>query len=464
MFSLRFSTARRLCVGIAVMVGAVCVYAQPVPPQNPIMVGAGCSLVDAFNVANSNDVGTTGCARGTVSLTNYTIVIPAGTSTVLVSGSTLDPGSALPVANNVAITIEGNGNLVQRSPAAPDFRIFFVGAGGSLTLNNLRVQGGRAAGSFGGGAIATLQGTVILNNSTLSSNSAGFSLAGGGAISSIAGVVRVNNSTISGNAVEGNGGGIFFQTPISGVNLQISNSTISGNTATLQGGGIYISSGEASVNNSTFTGNSAIEGGGLFISSSVQASVTNSVISGNTAVAVSGNTLGMSTELTCASGLTPFNNNVLGHAGLTQTEAACQFLFANPSNTVATSDQANITLARILDTVLRDNGGPTFTHALVANSPAINPTRSTTDTSNPTATDQRGFSPNAAAQVPDTVRDIGAFEFNGVDPNQPPTPGQPGISGNPTAIPTLAEYTLLLLAGLMLVIAMVQIRQKRGPG
>ncbi|MGI8542809.1 MAG: choice-of-anchor Q domain-containing protein, partial [Aridibacter sp.] len=70
------------------------------------------------------------------------------------------------------------------------------------------------------------------------------------------------------------------------------------------------------------------------------------------------------------------------------------------------------------------NGGPTETHALLADSQAINAGNTATSP----ATDQRGYARNGRA-------DIGAFEFDGSPPTPTPTP-TPTVTPTPTITPT----------------------------
>ncbi len=78
----------------------------------------------------------------------------------------------------------------------------------------------------------------------------------GGGILARNGTLTVNQSTISGNAAF-NGGGIFAST------LAVDHSTVSGNSATNLGGGIY-AFGTVTVDHSTISDNMASSGGGIY--------------------------------------------------------------------------------------------------------------------------------------------------------------------------------------------------------
>ena len=71
-------------------------------------------------------------------------------------------------------------------------------------------------------------------------------------------------------------------------------------------------------------------------------------------------------------------------------------------------DQFNMTDAALKLGPLQNNGGPTFTHALLCGSPAIN----AGDNTDAPATDQRGF-----ARIVGGVIDIGAYEGNNTAPS-----------------------------------------------
>ena len=100
-----------------------------------------------------------------------TITLTAATTSPYVLtanlGSTATGGFGLPeIAENDKLTILGNGDTVERSTASgtPDFRLFDVVAGASLTLENLTLQNGLALYES---ALVPANGGGILNEGTL---------------------------------------------------------------------------------------------------------------------------------------------------------------------------------------------------------------------------------------------------------------------------------------------------------
>jgi hypothetical protein len=193
-----------------------------------------------------------------------TIALVAGTTFVLsAADNTTDGATGLPVvAANDSLTLAGNGDTIARSTAAgtADFRLLDVASGGSLTLNNLTLQGGLAFGagvSAEGGAIYS-QGTLLLNGVTVQNNSAqgspgqssspGQSAAGGGIYSggslTLQGCTVQNNQALGGSALSyavdedggsGAGGGIY-----SGGSLTLQGITVQNNQALGGQGGTYL--------------------------------------------------------------------------------------------------------------------------------------------------------------------------------------------------------------------------------
>lgn len=174
---------------------------------------------------------TFGCS-GTITLT-ATLTIMADT--------TIDGG----VQN---ITLSGNNEI----------RLFYVDSGVTLSLNNLTIANGYAAGDGGG---VYNEGTVTVSNSTFSGNSAnGDNSAGGGIFN--AKTLIVSNSIFfenSANGISSTGGGGAIHNGDG--TLIVSDSTFSGNYSGNYGGGIN-SSGTVTVSNSTFFSNNANSAGG----------------------------------------------------------------------------------------------------------------------------------------------------------------------------------------------------------
>ncbi|MBZ0307586.1 MAG: hypothetical protein K8I82_16080 [Anaerolineae bacterium] len=80
------------------------------------------------------------------------------------------PLNALPAITS-EITIVGNGATLTRQAGSPLFGFFEVSAGGSLTLENLTLNGGDV-GNDTGGALVNEGGMVTLNNVTFTNNHA----------------------------------------------------------------------------------------------------------------------------------------------------------------------------------------------------------------------------------------------------------------------------------------------------
>lgn len=131
---------------------------------------------------------------------------------------------------------------------------------GILTLNSFSVNFNLGTGIFNGGEI-TITDCSVSNNTDRGIFNFG--------------ILTMNNCTVNDNS--GGGGGGFMNSG----SMSVNNSTISGNTALWRGGGIY-SFGVISLNNVTITDNRVvvIGGGGLHV---MEGSVTlqNSIIAGN---------------------------------------------------------------------------------------------------------------------------------------------------------------------------------------
>jgi Right handed beta helix region len=308
---------------------------------------------------------------------------------------------------------------------------------GVLTLERVTVRGNSvvpdpAANSFGGG-ISQTDGILILDRSRITRNlvevddDTGGGLGGG--IAQLGGFAAIERSRIAGNTARqigspglSTGGGILVRGAAT-----ITNTTIAGNRA-VEGAGIAVDDFDAtlSLEASTLSGNEARRGGGLHLFTQEQSTILNSTISGNAAPG-GGSAIMQSFGAVSFQHVTIARNRATGdHAAVEGGEFAdadSLDFYASIINgkgqdcggnldAFATDDQnvfgdpvcsPGISTDRTADPRLRrlaKNGGPTATHALRPNSPAIDLV--TTGPSLPT--DQRG------RPRPLQASDAGSFE------------------------------------------------------
>jgi hypothetical protein len=303
-----------------------------------------------------------------------------------------------------AVTLDGLTLTGGRAPAAEGGGAIGFGAHATLTVQDSTLSGNTSSGA--GGAIAANYGSVTVNNSTLSGNSTTGAMGDGGAIFTLYGYVRVTNSTISGNSTQGagaSGGGIF-----AGQGANVTNSTISGNSTqgpNANGGGLatgvgLISPSITSLDNSTVTGNftqgPGADGGGIVAAHSLQ--MRSSIVARNH------DTGNSHPDLSAQNNSFVITNSLIGDN--TGTGLPPTGLDANGHLIPDANGNFIDSGAQPVDPMLgplRDNGGPTETHALLPLSPAID------HGSNPLnlAYDQRG-APHARVVGPQA--DMGAFE------------------------------------------------------
>ena len=363
---------------------------------DPTGVAGTCSLRQAIANANAKSDLTGGdCAAGTG---NDTIIFTV-TGTITLGGTLPD------IANT--LTIDGTGQTVTVS-GNNDYVVLIVDSSATLTLNDLTIADGSAEGTGeeGDGGGVTNNGTLTVTNCTFSDNSVSIDF-GGGIYNK--GPLNVTNSTFSGNSAPIRGGAIDNEN-----SLTVTNCTFSGNSATGsfgEGGAIY-NDGTLTVNNSTFSGNSATHPGGAIYSNGT-VTVTNSTFSGNSAatgggiynnaatsaVTVTSSILATSTGGNCAGTGTP---PVTDDGYSISDDATCSFTYSQNSTNplLATAGLAN-------------NGGPTYTIALQATSPAIGLIPNPTSYANCPGFDQRGALRPAPTY---TDCDSGAYEYGGVVP------------------------------------------------
>jgi hypothetical protein len=326
-----------------------------------------------------------------------TIAFAAGLTTVNVT----NPAGALVLAKNV--TIQGPGGGLEVINGNNTSRIFTVNSGVTATLNNLQIQNGTAVT---GGGIDNF-GNLTLNNDRVTANTAqaaaGNVTRGGGIRNEGGAKIAINASTVDGNTSLANGaiadgGGLTNEGVATITNSTFANNKVTdpANTNQVFGGGIE-SLGDPTITttliNSTVAGNSATStagafGGGLRVGMNGSISLLNTIVANNTGSAPAAN----GTDISTATGATfTAQGNLFGTAltgqGYTITKDLGSEVVGNP-----------------LLGSLTNNGGPTPTLAVGANSPAfLAGVASSTLGAVPTA-DQRGF-PRLAGSP-----GIGAFQ------------------------------------------------------
>ena len=237
-------------------------------------------------------------------------------------------------------------------------RIFDVTTPNAVKLAGLTLTGGHTIGDHERGGAIRAAGALIIEQSSLVANSTLGSFSDGGAVWAL-GDVSMMSSTVSGNSTAGlraKGGGVFSRGRV-----VISNSTISGNsTAGLgsNGGGIA-STEEMKIVQSTVTKNRVngpdSRGGGLWNDGDDDTmQVHNSIVAENVGP---GNTA----DIKVGAGLVDIQFSLIGVAnGSEGPPVGAGNLFGSTSSPFDPQLQP-----------LANNGGKTFTHALLSGSPAI---------------------------------------------------------------------------------------------
>lgn len=350
---------------------------------------------------------------------------------------------ALPdLSTNIDIQGPGADLLTVRRNTGGSYRIFTVVSGATVALRDLSISDGFAqhgggifnagtltvenssvsgnvsgneepwSGSDGGGIYNT--GTLTVTASTLSANNCG---TGGGAIYNSAGTVTVTDCTISGNSAAIIGGGGIYNA----ATLTVTNSTLSGNEVWWygSGGGIY-NAGTATVASSTITRNFAADGGvqpgggGIYNAATLHS--RNTIIAGNEVESTPG-----APDL--YGSLTSSGYNLIGNTSGGSGFASTDLLNVDP-----------------LLGPLQDNGGPTWTRALLPDSPAID----AGDNTDAPPFDQRGLARIFDGNGDGTATiDIGAYEVQTVLPgNTPPVAVNDSYSTNDTSLTVTAPGVL----------------------
>jgi CSLREA domain-containing protein len=334
-----------------------------------------CSLREA--VTASNDNASSGSVSGECPPGDSTaqdqinfsvtgaIVATSGPYTISAPAAVYGPGTDV-------LALSGNDNS----------RIFDVASpSGDVLLANLTLRDGWEANA--GGAIACTS-TLVISRCAVVDN---YSFTYGGAIyNHSTGNMTIVDSTVSGNTARNGGSGGIHN---SGA-MAITNSTVSGNSTDGHGGGIG-NYDDLSISHSSIVSNTADArsstgsvGGGLYTNSNDTTHIRATILANNRAD---------TTYNDCHSlgATTSYDYNLVEIVG------TCTF---SQSHDMAGELGADLNIGP-----LADNGGPTWTHALLNGCPAID-AGACTDLGGATAAiDQRG-----TARPQSEACDIGAFE------------------------------------------------------
>lgn len=385
-----------------------------------------CSLRGAVETANNN-------------MGMDTINLPAGTTYNLTNAA-----GELFISDDVEIIGLGTTSadtVIDASTLAVNDRVFEVDDAFFRTFK-ITITGGSA--DDGGAIIAFGTCEIIIEKTTISGNHADDD--GGGILNEC--TLTILNSTISGNDAVENGGGINND---SGT-VTIVNSTISGNDAGDDGGGIFnTNDGSIVIANTTITDNEAGSNGGGMENTDVDDNtidLMNTIVAGNIdGDGSSGSTADCSQEIP----ITSSGFNIVGSGTGCPSDGT-------GDKTVLPADVCTT----VIDCTLADNGGETFTHALIVNpnlSPAIDmgdPNGCNDPRNGILDEDQRQLTRPVDGDNADGARcDIGAYECQNIEGECP----EPEAEGT-VVIPTMGQWGMIVATILLGFLAVLKLRRR----
>lgn len=229
--------------------------------------GTTCTLKAAIIAANTDTV-RQDCGAGNG--TDTIILAPGSVHTLSrVDNSKYGP-TGLPVIVS-AITIQGNGGVIERDRSSAPFRLITVAGKGDLTLDNVTLRYGAGVGYWpenAAGGVANFGGRLAIHNSIITGNSSGSGVTQVGTYGGETQSTTITNSTLTQNLV-----GVLS----SGVDgrVTITDSILVENL----GSGVFtFRDGSVALIHSTINGNA---GCGLVAGELGTISLTDSVVQGN---------------------------------------------------------------------------------------------------------------------------------------------------------------------------------------
>ncbi|GMV81014.1 MAG: hypothetical protein AMXMBFR7_21980 [Planctomycetota bacterium] len=354
--------------------------------------------------------------NGVLSIDNCTISFNSANASYGGQGGAGGTGTSSSSGSNISGGNGGNGGNNQGGG-------LYFGGDGALTLSDTTVSG-NSLGSNGDGGTGGAGGTTTSTSNSGFGGNGGDAGAneGGGIWINTSGAVTIERSTISNNlALTGANGGN------AGSGDSSSSSPFGGDGGSVRGAGIYLGGGvNPVIRNSTISGNLAYaggfpgggatsgsyggsDGGGLWAYGTLD--LLNSTFANNNALAYGGGIFHTGGGLDASSILVGDNfAGIIGYDAFAYFASIAYSLIENGYGHNATDGaNGNIVGQDAYLGALADNGGPTFTHAIDATSPAYNTGANTGGL----GTDQRG---TGFSRVGDGQADIGAFEFQVTTP------------------------------------------------
>lgn len=312
-------------------------------PGDTIIIPPGTVVITGAANDNAN-------AGGDLDFTKDLTIVGAGAELTIIDGAGRDRIFHVPSGRTAAISglTMRNGFIDPHDPA-----LFEASGGGLLSRGNVTLADVIVADNTaqGGGGIANFTpGVMSISGATVRDNFSTGITANGGGISNF-GLMTIDSSTISGNTISPPGGSTQGAGIINVNTMTITNTTVSGNfTEGGLGGGIYQTPGAVllQLTNVTVANNRTLHLGGGLMSVGGKVVMANTILSDNE-------------DGSRSRGRDCFGSiDSLGHNLVFRSD--CSFAGVTTGNLIG---------RRAGLRPLRDNGGPTLTHALRPGSGAI---------------------------------------------------------------------------------------------